>query len=263
MADWSKFKYKIYFSHVYLIEFLLLIVLGFLIGIPSGMFGFGGSSITTPLLRIFFGISPYLALASPLPMTVVSATMATKIYQKKEYIKWKYVWKLSATIIPGSIFGAYITKFTGGKLLMYLTAIFLFYVGIRFIIPKKIKIEKKGPYFALFIGFLVGFLSGMLANGGGIFLVPALVLLGLNLKNSIGTSMAIVLVAVIPSIIVHAMLGHIDLFLSLALSIGILPGTYLGSNITISLPKEKLRIIYGIFILLFAIYFAIFEIMNR
>ncbi len=246
-----------------LIIFLLLVILGFLIGIPSGMFGFGGSSISTPLLRIFFDIPPYLALASPLPMTVVSATIATEIYQKERYVKWKYVWLLSTTIIPGSIIGAYITKFTGGKLLMYFTAIFLLYIGIRFIIPKEFKIKKKkNVYFTLFIGFLIGFLSGMLANGGGIFLVPALVLLGLNLKESIGTSMAIVLVAVIPSIIVHALLGHIDLLLSLALSIGIFPGTYLGSKITVELSREKLRKIYGIFILLFAIYFAIFELIN-
>ncbi len=244
-----------------LITFLLLIILGFLIGIPSGMFGFGGSSISTPLLRIFFDVPPYLALASPLPMTVVSATIATEIYQKEKYIRWRYVWLLATTIIPGSIIGAYITKFTGGKLLMYFTAAFLLYIGIRFLIPREFEIRvKNNVYFTLFIGFLVGFLSGMLANGGGIFLVPALVLLGLNLKDSIGTSMAIVLVAVIPSIIVHALLGHVDLLISLALSIGIFPGTYLGSNITVELPREKLRKVYGIFILLFAIYFAVFEI---
>src|SRR5580765_8204826 len=42
---------------------LLMIVLGFIVGILSGMFGVGGGFLTTPLL-IFYGIPPSVAVAS-------------------------------------------------------------------------------------------------------------------------------------------------------------------------------------------------------
>ena len=72
--------------------------------------------------------------------------------------------------------------------------------------------------------------------------------------------MAVVLIAVIPSIIVHTLLGHIDYMLTLALSIGVFPGSFLGSRITVKINRELLERIYGSFLLIFAIYFLFFEI---
>ncbi len=241
--------------------FILLVILGFLIGIPSGMFGFGGSSISTPLLRIFFDYPPYIALASPLPMTLVSSTIATRIYSQKHLIDWKYALHIAFGLIPGSILGAYFTKFTGGKVLMYLTGGLIMYIAIHFLSQQKITVgEKRGVAIVILIGFLIGFLSGMLANGGGIFVVPALIYLGLNLKKSIGTSMAVVLIGVVPSIAVHSILGHIDWMLTLALSTGVLPGAFIGTRITVRIHSNLLRKIYGAFLLAFALYFIFFEI---
>ena len=245
------------------LTFILLVILGFLIGIPSGMFGFGGSSISTPLLRILFYYPPYIALASPLPMSLVSSTIATEVYHRKNLINWKYALRISIGLIPGSILGAYFTKFTGGKILMYLTAGLIMYLAVHFLIENKNKFisrEDKGVIFIISIGFLIGFLSGMLANGGGIFLVPTLIYAGLKLKNSIGTSMAVVLIGIVPSIAVHSLLGHIDWLLTLALSIGVFPGTFLGSHITIKIHSDLLRKIYGMFLFAFALYFLFFEI---
>ena len=243
--------------------FILLIILGFLIGIPSGMFGFGGSSISTPLLRIFFDFPPYIALASPLPMSLISSTIATKVYYRENLINWGYALRISVGLIPGSILGAYFTKYTGGKILMYLTAGLIMYLAIHFLVEenrKEVNKKERTVIFIIFVGFLIGFLSGMLANGGGIFLVPALIYLGLNLKNSIGTSMAVVLIGVIPSIAVHSALGHIDWILTLALSIGVFPGTFVGSRITLGMKSSLLKKIYGIFLLAFALYFLFFEL---
>ncbi len=245
--------------------FVLLILLGFLIGIPSGMFGFGGSSISTPLLRILFNFPPYIALASPLPMTLVSSVIATKIYRERGLVDWGYVFKISSGLIPGSIIGAYLTKFTGGKLLMYLTAGLIMYIALRFLLKHREVISghaNRSIAFICIVGLFIGFLSGMLANGGGIFVVPALVYVGLNLKKSIGTSMAIVLMGVFPSIVVHTLLGHIDWLLTFSLSLGVLPGSFLGSRITVKIKSEQLGRIYGLFLIIFAVYFLFFEIFS-
>jgi len=248
---------------VTLLSFVLFVLTGVLVGFLGGMFGFGGSSISTPILRVLFLVPPYFALASPLPMTLLSASIATKKYMKEGFVDWQLVRDMMIVVIPGSFLGAYLTRYIDGKLLMLLTAIFLVYVSVRFIASREENKRKRASlYLVLLLGFLIGLVSGMLANGGGILIVPLLVLLGEEIKRAIGTSMALVLIVAIPSILVHWYLGHIDWLLTLALSLGALPGAYLGSCITIRIEKENLRRLYGAFLLLFSLYFALFEIIG-
>ena len=241
--------------------FLLLILAGVFVGLMGGMFGFGGSSLSTPILRIFFSIPPYFALASPLPMTLISSAVATSRYQKEQFVDWNSVKKMLIVMIPASAAGAYLTAYVSGKVLMIITAVFLVYVAIRFIIPEKADSkELKRSVYIFISGALIGFLSGLLANGGGIFVVPILVLLGMKIKKAIGTSIAMVFFAAVPSLLVHWYLGHINWLITLALTIGAFPGAYTGAYITVRVPREKLKKMYGLFLLLFAIYFALFEI---
>ncbi len=239
---------------------LLIVLTGIVVGFLGGMFGMGGSSISTPLLRILFLIPSYQALASPLPMTLVSSSLSGEKYQLRGFVDWDIVKKMVIVIILGSLLGAYFTKFISGKVLMILTAIFLIYVSIRFLSSSKKTKKKLDNIKVTLAGFFIGLISGMLANGGGILIVPVLVLLGLDIKRAIGTSMALVFFSAIPSILVHWYLGHIDWWLTLYLSIGAIPGAYLGAYVTVSLPRERIRKLYGIFLLLFSIYFAMFEI---
>ena len=240
-----------------------LIIAGVFIGLLGGMFGFGGSSISTPVLRIFFLTPPFLALASPLPMTLVSSSIALKRYHDEKLVDWKMVEKMLLVILPGSFIGAYATSYISGKILMILTAAFLVYVAVRLMISgnRKRKMEKR-MWVILLAGFVIGLLSGLLANGGGILMVPILLILGMSIKRAIGTSVAVVVFAAVPSILVHWYLGHIDWLITLGLTIGAIPGAYLGAWITVNADKKKLRRIYGIFLLLFSIYFAIFEILG-
>jgi len=245
------------------LNILYLIIAGVFIGLLGGMFGFGGSALSTPVLRIFFLTPPFLALASPLPMTLVSSSIALKRYYDEKLVDWKMVEKMLLVILPGSFIGAYATAYISGKILMILTAAFLVYVAVRLMISgnRKRKMEKR-MWVILLAGFVIGLLSGLLANGGGILMVPILLILGMSIKRAIGTSVAVVVFAAVPSILVHWYLGHIDWLITLGLTIGAIPGAYLGAWITVNADKKKLRRIYGIFLLLFSIYFAIFEILG-
>ena len=240
---------------------LFITLTGGLIGILSGMFGFGGSSISTPLLRTLFLIPPYYALATPLPMAFVSSSIATFKFHKNKLIDWKIALTLLPVIIIGSVFGAYLTKFINGKILMVLTAVFLIYMSIKIVLPHSLQKTYNKKLFPP-LGFLIGFVSGLLANGGGILVVPILVMMGICLKKAIGTSMVIVLLGVTPSLIVHAYLGHIDWIISLLLIIGATPLSYVGAHITVGINKNLLRKLYGGFLLLFSTYFLLFEFVH-
>ncbi len=247
-----------------LITAFFMLLLGVLIGFLSGLFGFGGSSISTPFLRVLFSIPPLIALGSPLPMTLVSSSIGVWKYEKAKLIDWKKVWLLLITMIPGSILGAYATAFISGKILMFLTAIFLLYVAIRFITKKKTKRKMEAnKILILSAGFLIGLLSGLLANGGGILVVPVLILLGMDMKKAVGTSLAIVLLGVLPAVLIHWYLGHVDWLITLLLTLGVIPASYFGAKTAIKASSKKLEFYYGIFLLIFSVYFLVFEIVSR
>lgn len=159
-------------------------LLGFVIGFLAGMFGVGGSSISTPVLRIFLGVPPLIALATPLPITIPIAITGGITYYRHGLVNLKVFFLCALAGTPGVVLGAMATRFVSGHGLMLLTSFFILLVGIRFLataLPiqrrEAIASHQSEWWQTTLIGFGVGFLSGLLANGGGFLLVPAFVFL--------------------------------------------------------------------------------------
>lgn len=104
----------------------------------------------------------------------------------------------------------------------------------------------------LAIGAIGGALSGLVGVGGGVFIVPALVLLlGMPQHTAQGTTLALLL----PPIGLFAFWtyyknGHVDVRAALLLGAGFLLGSLLGSKLAISLPAATLKRGFGVFLVL-------------
>ena len=94
------------------------------------------------------------------------------------------------------------------------------------------------------IGLLAGLLSGLFGIGGGIIVVPTLVLLlGLDLRSATGTSLAALLLPVgILRVMTYARTGTVRLPVAALLACGMLLGTALGARVAFSLPEITLRL---------------------
>ena len=103
-------------------DVVIAIVLGLLIGLFSGLFGVGGSSIATPLLRVFLGTSPLIALASPLPVPLPVALSGTFVYQRHGLISWRVVAWTAIGGMPGVVLGSGLTRWAPEHGLMLLVA---------------------------------------------------------------------------------------------------------------------------------------------
>ena len=237
------------------------ILLGILIGFISGMFGVGGSIITTPVLKIVFGIPDLIALASPLPVTIPTAISGVSNYWQKKIIRTKIAFLTIIGGLPATVAGALGTKFVKSSWLMVLTGVFIVIVGFRLFYNTKLKqpqVQHRIPtsVLAVFIGIITGIFSGLLAIGGGVIMVPAFVLmLGLSMQEAASTSLLCIAFFAIPGTLVHWKLNHIDWNLVLNLSIGVIPSSYLGSKVGILLKSRQLQMIFSIFLILFGLYF--------
>jgi uncharacterized membrane protein YfcA len=107
----------------------------------------------------------------------------------------------------------------------------------------------------LVIGLLAGILGGFVGVGGGVLIVPALVLMfGFDQHLAVGTSLGALLPPVgILGAYEYYRHGHLNLTYALLLSAGLLIGGYLGAVYAVKLPGTTLRRIFGVFLLLTSI----------
>jgi uncharacterized membrane protein YfcA len=107
----------------------------------------------------------------------------------------------------------------------------------------------------LVIGTITGVMAGMLGIGGGLVVIPALVMImGLSQQTAQGTSLAMMLPPIgIIAVYNYYKAGHVDIKIALILAIAFLVGSYFGSKMAIRLPQEVLKKIFGIFLLLVAV----------
>src|SRR5215470_15408493 len=98
------------------------------------------------------------------------------------------------------------------------------------------------------IGLAAGILSGMVGVGGGIIVVPALVIfLGFSQHQAQGTSLGLLLLPVgILAVINYYNKGYIDIKVVAIMSVAFIIGGWLGSKLSLSLPQETVRKIFGI-----------------
>ena len=241
--------------------FIIYAGIGIVIGFLSGIFGIGGSLITTPILKTFFSLPDLIALATPLPVVIPTAVAGAVGYMKKGVINKNIAIASIIGGLPATIIGSFATKFIASKWLMVLTGIFLIFVAIKMLYGKRLKettLTKNVPVsvFAGIIGFVAGIFSGLLAVGGGIILIPAYVLLlGLTMQEAASTSLVCIAFFAIPGTIVHSYLGHIDWHIVLNLSVGVIPASYIGSKIALIAKSQQLQFLFSMFLMIFGIYF--------
>jgi uncharacterized membrane protein YfcA len=107
----------------------------------------------------------------------------------------------------------------------------------------------------LSIGLFTGFLAGLLGIGGGLVLIPGLVMImGLTQQSAQGTSLAMMLPPIgIIAAYNYYKAGFVDIKFALILAAFFIIGSYFGSKIAVKLPEEVLKKVFGVFLLLVAI----------
>ncbi|MGO4868898.1 MULTISPECIES: sulfite exporter TauE/SafE family protein [unclassified Flavobacterium] len=105
--------------------------------------------------------------------------------------------------------------------------------------------------FLVLIGLTAGVLSGLIGIGGGIIMVPLLLLMGFTQQQAQGTSLA----ALLPPVTLLAVLnyhkaGYIDWRFAIVISLVFVVGGYFGSNLAIHVDQKILKKIFAVVLLI-------------
>ena len=113
----------------------------------------------------------------------------------------------------------------------------------------------------IMVGIAAGILGGLVGVGGGIIIVPALVLIvGMSQKTAQGTSLGMIMLPVgILGVIQYYKEGHVDFRIVGILAVGFLLGSYFGSKIALSLPQETVKKIFASLMIIIAVKMLFFD----
>lgn len=265
-------------------EVLLYVVTAILTGfagsLVAGMFGIGGASVTTPALRLALGASPAIALGTTLPVIIPTALSGALTYLRRGRLDVRASLLCCASGLAGSGVGALLTRWMDLHYLMLVTgAVVLYFASLTVYRGLTGKIEgeevKGGPsaerrasgdspaWLILSIGLAAGVFSGLLGLGGGTIMIPAFMyLLGMPIRKAFGTSLAAIALIAVPGTLIHALLGHVSWTLVLLLSIGSVPGAYLGARLALKTKEPILYVMFGLLFALFGVSFIVNEIIG-
>lgn len=113
----------------------------------------------------------------------------------------------------------------------------------------------------LLVGLAAGMLSSMVGIGGGVVIVPALVLLfGMSQKMAQGTSLALMLPPIgVLAVINYHKQGYVDFKLAAIICITFVIGSYLGSKLVLGLDTIIVKRIFAVFMIIIAVKYLFFD----
>lgn len=109
------------------------------------------------------------------------------------------------------------------------------------------------------IGLGSGVLSGIFGIGGGLVIVPGLiVLMGMTIKQAAGTSLAALLLPVgILGALEYWRAGQIDVRIAVVLALGLIIGAFLGARLALGLPNELVQRAFGVLLVVVGVRLAL------
>lgn len=257
--------------------FIVTVLCGVVVGFISGLMGVGGGVLMIPLFRLGFGFAPMVCTGTSLFTIIFTSITGTvnRLRYKLCVPQLGLVIGLSGALT--SPLGVWVSNHVPGVAVMIICALVIAYTGYS-TIRKAMKLsEAEGgvqPDPDEFyhctreellrgagIGLFAGFCSGFLGIGGGFLIIPLLVAInGLSLKLATGTSLTAIMIMAIVSSVENIMLGNVSFITTIAITIGAIPGSYLGTKVVRKVPEKSLRIIFGVFLLACSIVLTINEI---
>lgn len=196
--------------------------------------GVGSAFIVIPTFY-WLGIPLTEAMAVGLLLNAISMTFASVNYIRYRLVMFRTALPIIVLAIVFSPLGAWSTRFFPKKMLILLFALFLFFAAsmMLFYKPKTkehIKVSgEREMKTGIGLGIGAGYLGGLLGVGGGNFIVPALIWLGIDPKKASATTSFIVIFSSLSGFFGHAAIGSVNYKLLASSAIGSVAGAILGS----------------------------------
>ena len=252
------------------------ILIGICAGFASGLLGVGGGFLIVPLqyfLLKYIGVEPDLAILISFgtSLAIIIPTSLSGAYRHTRTMDniIKPGIRLGIFGVIGGALGGFAASALPSRVLEIIFGCLLLFIAINNIINiNKEREDAKIPFNLItagIIGLLVGFSSGLLGVGGGIFLIAILTsLLGFSMIEAIGTSSIFICLTAVGGFLSYMIsgwgvstfpysIGYVSLINFALIAAFSVPMASLGAKYAHRVPQKKLKIIFSVLVLYMAL----------
>lgn len=233
-------------------------VVGILAGILSGLFGVGGGILIVPGLVLVMGMEQRLAHGTSLAAIVPIAVSGVAAYALERAVDWPAAALLAVGAAGGAVLGTQALRRISQRLLRFLFGLFLLLTAGQMLIQThqatgRGEVDVGVVLLLVLVGVVSGTLAGLLGVGGGIVIVPALVIL-LSVPDAAakGTSLAVI----IPTAVVGTLrnLRHRNADLPVATLVGLfgVAAAFAASMLSVKMDPRLSGILFASLLVLVA-----------
>jgi uncharacterized membrane protein YfcA len=238
-----------------------------LVGFTVGLTGMGGGALMTPILLIFFGVTPTAAVSSDLVAAMVMKPVGGGVHLRRGTVRWELVRWLCVGSIPSAFAGVFILHATGDSeavenVTKTLLGITLTLAAITMVFRSWLQARRSAAARAglrrtfspgdvihvrititILVGVLGGLLVGLTSVGSGSIIIVCLMLLYPELRGAhlVGTDLVQAVPLVGSAAIAHILVGDFELSLTTSILIGSLPAVYVGARLSSKAPDGVIR----------------------
>lgn len=227
------------------------VIIGILAGTLSGLFGVGGGFIMVPLFVMWLSLEQKTAHATSLFAVIFIAVAGLAGYISSNNVRWDFAGLVLASGLFGTFLGVRIFNRVSPSVLRNIFAAALILVAIRLfssVTPHQIFTGFFALLVLVVIGLVSGTLSGLLGIGGGVVIVPALILCsGVQPEVARGTSLVVIIGTAFLGSFMHNRQGRVDHKVAIYAGIAGIPAAVASSYLAVTVSN---RVILSLFSLL-------------
>ena len=267
-----------------LVDFLLFVGVGCMVGFFAGLFGVGGGILMVPILIFSYehsGISPsvltHIAFGTSLFVVIFASITSAYQHNKQNNIDWRAVFLIGFSSALTALATTRLAAVLSGRHLRVAFALVVITAAIRMLTESETQAYRKlglssrpGTPGLVGVGLSVGIVSALAGIGGGVFIIPMMYdFLNMPLKLAIGTSSATVVITALFSVAGYVFngmgrvdlpewsFGFVDLWHGAALAFGSLLMARVGAYVSFRTHPHRLRKLFAFFIILISIYMLV------
>lgn len=243
--------------------------IGLTAGLLSGLFGVGGGTVIVPLLVLILGFDQRLAAGTSLAAIVPTASVGVITYAVDGHVAWLPALILAAGAVVGAQIGTWLLPKLSQTALRWAFVTFLLavIVSLYFVIPSRdAELELTwitGPGLAA-LGVVTGILAGLLGVGGGIIVVPALLLVfGTSDLVAKGTSLLMMIPTAVSGTVGNIRRRNVDLTAAVCVGVAACATTALGAQIAKAIDPFVANVLFSVFLVFIATQIAVKAVRGR
>ncbi|MEI3848410.1 MULTISPECIES: sulfite exporter TauE/SafE family protein [unclassified Microbacterium] len=243
--------------------YLTCVGIGLLAGLLSGLFGVGGGTVIVPFLVMLLRFDQRLAAGTSLAAIVPTATVGVISYAVHGSVAWIAALLLAAGAVVGAQIGTWLLPRLSLTVLRsafvgFLVAVI---VSLFVVIPSRdaeLVLTWLSGAALVVLGVVTGILSGLIGVGGGIIVVPALmVLFGTSDLVAKGTSLLMMIPTALSGTVGNIRRRNVDLVAAAIVGIAACTTTALGAWAAVLIDPVVANALFAAYLVVIAVQMVI------